>query len=128
MENEEDTKERIGEECWNLIMNSVADSTLSSQKMQDLAYGLGVGGSHKRRIKEVSRLQSDRREMIRIFGDWYAVKGGLATMSTQEAVEKLIELFRKSTIGLNPLASALKRLLKNLHRWSWLGSYIATEA
>merc|ERR1711990_938063 len=108
--NEEEAKERIGDEYWDLIMKSVVNGTLNSQKMLDLAYGLGreVGGKHKGRI-EAPREPSDRREMIKVFADWYSLDRGLATMSNEQAVKKLITLLRGRTIGLHPLANKLEK-------------------
>ena len=113
MENKEDVKKRIGKECWDLIMGSVDSGTLYDQKMKDLAFGLGqkIGRNHQARVEKVGILLPDQRELIRIFGDWWESKDGLETMSRQEAIQRLIELFRDRNIGLYPLVKDLEDVL-----------------
>ena len=66
---------------------------LLTRTMWNLAYGLGkkVGGNHKRRTRD-ERQPCDRREMSRIFGDWWTIKGGLETLAQERAVMKIIDL------------------------------------
>ena len=76
--------------------------------MWKLAYGLRKkdGGNHKRRTQD-ERQPYDQREMSRIFGDWWTMKGGLETLPQERAVEKIIDLLRHPAIDLNPLARAI---------------------
>ena len=117
--NTQDAKEKLGSYCWNLIMENVDSGTLDQNHMWNLAYGLGkkvggnqVGGNHKRRTQD-ERQSCDRKEMSRIFGDWWTMEDGLETLPQETAVKKIIDLLRDPDIGLNPLAKALEKCLNS---------------
>lgn len=106
-------KQKIGEDRWNIIMDSVDGGTFTAQKMADFSFALGpkVGGNHERRTGPPQRLPSDRSEMASIFGDWWQVDGKFEDMPQDEVIQKLILLFKSDDIGLNPLARKLAKTL-----------------
>ena len=112
-ENAKNAREKIGEGCWNMIMDSVDGGTFTAQKMADFSFALGpkVGGNHERRTGPPQRLPSDRSEMASIFGDWWQVDDKFEDMSQDEVILKLIALFKTDDIGLNPLARKLAKTL-----------------
>ena len=63
--NSQDAKEKLGSDCWNLIMEDVDSGTLGQNHMWNLGYGLGkkVGGNNKRRTQD-ERQPCDRREVV----------------------------------------------------------------
>ena len=110
--NAKSAKGKLGDDRWNLIMESVDSGTLDAQKMHDIAFGLGtkVGGNHTRRVG-VERMKSDRSEMARIFGDWWELDDDFDELPSQEIAQKLITLFKNNDIQLNSLARDLKKTL-----------------
>ena len=111
MEPEKCAREKIGEECWNLILETVDRGAMNPGQMRDIAFGLGprVLGAHIRRTTHLDR--ADRSEMVRIFGDWYSLSdiSSLSDLSTQEAIHILIDLFRRARFF--PLAEKLELTL-----------------
>ena len=98
-------RSRLGDDVWKMVMDNVSSANISQQRMKAIAnqLGDGVSGGHKRRMEQE---QSGRAEMTRIFEDWWEV-GSLSSLSSEDAVKKLVEVFGDSEISLFPLAKEL---------------------
>ena len=107
---DEKVREWIGKDSYEMILNSVASGIFGPDQMRALAYGLGlkVGGAHEMRMPR--KVEADRDEMVRIFRGWYE-KGNLHTLTTEQAVKRLVEVIKSDKVDLRPLAHALQKNL-----------------
>lgn len=104
----------IGQDTWDLIMDSVRSGRMSSQQIKDTAFCLGeqVGGKHKTRMDGGGK--SDDAEMREILSDWYEVDifslEGTEDVK-EKALEKLMSVFENKDINLQFLTFRLKTFL-----------------
>ena len=96
-----EVKEVLGEDVWEEIMRNVEKGVINENKMKEIAFSLTdkVGGNQTRRTNFDVHAMSD------ILSDWY--EDELYDMDMETALNKLREIFLKSTLKLNILARFL---------------------
>ena len=109
-----DVKEKLGTDAYGLILREVDSGVICHQKMRDIAEGLypaevKIVGNHQRRISAKGG-KSDSHEMRSILSDWWLL-GDLHEISKEEALQRLVMVFREEPVMLKPLATALANLL-----------------
>ena len=104
----------IGEDTWDLVMDSVRSGRMSSQQIKDTAFCLGkqVGGKHKLRMDAGGKC--DDAEMREILSDWYEVdifslEG--TEDAKEKALKKLMSVFENKDITLQFLTFKLNTFL-----------------
>ena len=107
-----DVKEKLGTDAYSLILREVDSGVICHQKMRDIAKGVHpevkIVGNHLRRISDGGK--SDSYEMRSILSDWWLF-GDLHEISKEEALQRLVMVFREEPVTLKPLATALAKLL-----------------
>ena len=106
-------KEKLGTDAYRLILREVDSGVICDQKMRDIAKGLypaevKIVGNHQRRI--LGGCKSDAHEMRSILSDWWLF-GDLHEISKEQALQRLVMVFREEPVTLKPLATGLAKLL-----------------
>ena len=115
-------KERLGDKTYNAILECVINGQISNQKLTDFAQQLGqsISGNQSRRDK------CDEAAMREVLSDWWNVK--LFKLGQNEALDKLIEVFKTRPVYLPPLANRLSEFRRcNLSQSSEVQAKIDTE-
>ena len=106
----------LGVDIWQRLQRSVGNGEIDAHRMQDIAYKLHeeVGGGHLRRMGPGMKGVPDWFEFREILGHWYQVELFEFEENREEAVEKLVSIFKSEEVGLLSLAMQLKRVLPGL--------------
>ena len=95
-----------------MILCDVDSGVICDQKMRDIAKGLHpavkIVGNHQRRI--LGGCKCDAHEMRSILSDWWLF-GDLHEIAKEEALQRLVMVFREDPVTLKPLATELAKLL-----------------
>ena len=118
-------KEKLGTDAYRLILHEVDSGVICDQKMRDIAKGLypaevKIVGNHQRRISGGAKC--DAHEMRSILSDWWLL-GDLLEISKEEALQRLVMVFREDPVTLKPLATELAKLLPKGDDHGKVGKY-----
>ena len=112
-------EDKLGEDVVNEIIDHVQNGLMSDQNMTDFAKRLGklandpeaanvLYGQHMMRM-ERSRNRNNSSEMMAILSDWWNHE--LFNMTTDDALKKLIKIFKSRDLLFKPLATKLETYL-----------------
>ena len=110
-------RDRLGDEIWKKVLNGVDSGEIEAQQMEDIVRKLlpeKGWARHKARMKNPTRT-ADSEEMAQILEDWWAREpdAGLHTLSSTEAVEKLVTILKCDDVSHKPLAWELEKIRTN---------------
>ena len=117
-------KEKLGTDAYRLILHEVDSGVICDQKMRDIAKGLHpavkIVGNHHRRI--LGGGKCDAHEMRSILSNWWLF-GDLHEIAKEEALQRLVMVFREDPVTLKPLATELAKLLPKGDDHGKVGKY-----
>ena len=101
-----DVEKKLGKETWKLLIQYVNSGRISSQQSSDIARGLSekIFGAHENRMKDSGW---NNIELRHILANWYEEK--MFDMTREEALSTLANIFEDTTLGLNCLASEIRK-------------------
>ena len=102
----------LGQEAWDLLLDSVDRYILTGKHQDEIANLLKVGGQHERR-KDDEGAKSDIKEWRKILSDWYGLPIGLKPlkgMKRKAALMELVRILGHKNVQLHPLAKDLKNI------------------
>ena len=111
-----EVEKKLGKEVVNTMQNSALSGEISEDKMGMIALELGkheeserpntIFGNHNQKARN-KNIKSDTA-LREILCDWWSDQ--LYDISHEEAIDKLIQVFKEDSIGLRPLAKKLKEI------------------
>ena len=116
---DKEVKERLGDESWSVILESVNRGAIDAQKMKDIAQQMSpkVGGNHKRRMQAGMNDQSEMREVL---SGWWEEE--MHDMDRNAVFDKLVTIFGSDTVSLSALAERLKKVKSDFEEAEFIES------
>ena len=110
--NMQDVEEKLGANIVKLMLDSARNGDISDEQMSSIAEKLGrdldgpnvIFGGHKLRFERDKHAKSDTL-LKGIFSDWWNKQ--LYDLPYEEALSKLLNIFRDPDVDLRPLAKKL---------------------